>query len=93
MQMITQNKSVQFEMFSEEGNLAVAEIVKDAQQLNDINEGPVQLVLDWAINELYALSRKPGFEEASDTAVREAVLEQLNQGLTNERLDLIIVVY
>jgi hypothetical protein len=78
MQMITQNKSVQFEMFSEEGNLAVAEIVKDAQQLNDINEGPVQLVLDWAINELYALSKKSGFEEATDTAVREAVLEQLN---------------
>jgi len=78
MQMITQNKSVQFEMFSEEGNLAVAEIVRDAQQLNDINEGPVQLVLDWAINELYALSKKSGFEEATDTAVREAVLEQLN---------------
>jgi len=78
MQMITQDKSVQFEMFSEEGNLAVAEIVKDAQQLNDINEGPVQLVLDWAINELYALSKKSGFEEATDTAVREAVLEQLN---------------
>jgi len=77
MQMITQDKSVQFEMFSEEGNLAVAEIVKDAQQLNDINEGPVQLVLDWAINELYALSKKSGFEEATDTAVREAVLEQL----------------
>ena len=73
MQMITQDKSVQFEMFSEEGNLAVAEIVKDAQQLNDINEGPVQLVLDWAINELYALSKKSGFEEATDTAVREAV--------------------
>ena len=78
MQMITQDKSVQFEMFSEEGNLAVAEIVKDAQQLMDINEGPVQLVLDWAINELYALSKKSGFEEATDTAVREAVLEQLN---------------
>ena len=78
MQMITQNKSVQFEMFSEEGNLAVAEIVRDAQQLNDINEGPVQLVLDWAINELYALSKRAGFEEATDTAVREAVLEQLN---------------
>jgi hypothetical protein len=78
MQMITQDKSVQFEMFSEEGNLAVAEIVRDAQQLNDINEGPVQLVLDWAINELYALSKKSGFEEATDTAVREAVLEQLN---------------
>ena len=58
--------------------MAVAEIVKDAQQLNDINEGPVQLVLDWAINELYALSKKSGFEEATDTAVREAVLEQLN---------------
>ena len=78
MQMITQDKSVQFEMFSEECNLAVAEIVRDAQQLNDINEGPVQLVLDWAINELYALSKKSGFEEATDTAVREAVLEQLN---------------
>ena len=78
MQMITQNKSVQFEMFSEAGNLAVADIVKDAQQLNDINEGPWERVWDWALNELYALSRKPGFEEATDTAVKEAVYEAVS---------------
>ena len=77
MQMITQDQSVQFEMFSEEGNLAVAEIVKDAQQLNDINEGPFERVWDWALNELYALSQKKGFEEATDTAVREAVYDRL----------------
>ena len=77
MQMITQDQSVQFEMFSEKGNLAVAEIVKEALQLMDINEGPFERVWNWAENELYALSRKPGFEEASDTAVREAVYDRL----------------
>ena len=77
MQMITQDQSVQFEMFSEEGNLAVAEIVKEALQLMDINEGPMERVWNWAENELYALSRKPGFEEASDTAVREAVYDKI----------------
>ena len=78
MQMITQDRSVQYEMFSEEGNLAVAALVEEARELAGLDGpiNPMERAWNWLENELYALSRKPGFEEASDTAVREAAYDR-----------------
>ena len=64
-------------MFSEAGNNAVAKIVADAQQLNDVNEGPFERVHNWVMNELETLAEKEGFEEAVDTEVREMVFNAI----------------
>jgi len=58
-------KMIDYGMFSEAGEKAIAGIVKFAQDH----------YLDWAGVEgmLEQLSQKPGFEEATDTVVRENV--------------------
>lgn len=57
-------------MFTQEGNQAVQRIVDYAKgKLMTYNE---------TLPLLYALSNKPGFEEATDTAVRECVYAELN---------------
>ena len=63
-----------FGMFSTAGNCAVADIVREAQQLAGV-DGPVNprlQALSWMDTELAALADNDGFEEAYDTAVREA---------------------
>jgi hypothetical protein len=57
-------------MFTEAGNQAVQRIVDYATgKLMTYNE---------TLPLLYALSNKPGFEEATDTAVRESVYLAMN---------------
>lgn len=63
-----------FNMFSEVGNQKVSDIVAQAKQLSDVNEGSIELVYKWALNELAALACNVDFEEAEDTLVRESVL-------------------
>lgn len=63
-------------MFTEEGNIAVHEIVKVAYRIN----------IRWSVvmQMLTSLSRRKGFEEASDTAVRDEVWFALSGRLNNE---------
>ena len=63
-----------FGMFTTAGNCAVADIVREARELAGI-DGPINprlQALAWMDAELAALSDNDGFEEATDTAVREA---------------------
>ena len=64
-----------YEMFTSEGNQLVTQIVLG---------GPEQAKLiqferewEWKQNELHNLSYAEGYEEATDTAVREAVYDKL----------------
>lgn len=65
-----------FNMFTEAGNAYVARIVSRAHQLTDAGYD-IETVWNNALNELSALATKPGFEEADDTAVREAVYDSV----------------
>lgn len=62
-------------MFTDEGNVAVHEIVTVAYRIN----------ISWKIvmQMLESLSRVKGFEEASDTAVRDEVWFALSGRLNN----------
>ena len=60
-------------MFTKQGNAAVAKIVDEARALCEVSEYGYKSVWDWACNELEALARLEGCEEATDTAVRDAV--------------------
>ena len=64
-----------FEMFTDEGGFLVSRIADAARELAGVDgpENPTELALQWAERELLKLSRAEGFEEATDTAVREAV--------------------
>lgn len=64
-----------YQMFTAEGNAAVAAIVTRAQGMVE-NEG-LERVWNWVLNELEALGRTESFSEADDTAVREAVYNAL----------------
>ncbi len=63
-------------MFTDEGNIAVHEIVQVAYRIN----------IRWSVvmQMLNSLSRRKGFEEASDTAVRDEVWFALSGRLNNE---------
>jgi hypothetical protein len=62
-----------FGMFTTAGNSAVADIVREAQQLAGVDgpKQPLTQALEWMYNELKFLAEHH-FEEADDTAVREA---------------------
>ena len=64
-----------YAMFSEAGNAKVAEIVTKGLDLK-VNYD-VETVWDWAMDALERLARIPEFEEATDTAVREAVYQSV----------------
>ena len=64
-----------YEMFTAEGNDLVHRIVLAGQSLSKFD--PMERVWDWAQHELNKLSHAPGYEEATDTAVREAVYDRL----------------
>ena len=68
-----------YAMFTKEGNEAVHKIVTEALVLAGV-DGPsnaVEQAWNWALGELDAISRLEGTEEATDTAVREAVREAI----------------
>jgi|TARA_Y100000015_G_scaffold36640_1_gene38005 hypothetical protein len=64
-----------YAMFSEAGNVKVAEIVTKGLDLK-VNYD-VETVWNWALDALERLARIPEFEEATDTAVREVVYDRL----------------
>jgi len=66
-----------FGMFTVAGNCAVAEIVREARELSGVDGpiNPVQKAVEYLLNELEYLG-KEHFEEATDTAVREAALAE-----------------
>ncbi len=62
-----------YAMFTLEGNDLVHRIVLAGQALTKFD--PRERVWNWAEHELDKLACAEGFEEASDTAVREAVYD------------------
>ena len=64
-----------FGMFTTEGDFLVSRIAKAAKDLAGVDgpENPTTLAVEWAFRELDKLSHAEGYEEATDTAVREAV--------------------
>ena len=70
-------QTTDFGMFTVAGNCAVAEIVREARELAGVDGpvNPVQQAINYMLNELEYLG-KEHFEEADDTAVREAALAE-----------------
>jgi len=68
-------KTPYYEMYTDEGNAAVHEIVAVAYRIN----------ISWQVvmQMLEKLSNVKGFEEATDTAVRDAVWYALSRRLNN----------
>ncbi len=64
-----------YEMFTSEGNELVHRIVLAGQALAKFD--PFERVWEWTQHELHKLSYAEGYEEATDTAVREAVYDKL----------------
>jgi len=62
-----------FNMFTPQGDLLVGNIVEQALEMRD-SEG-VERVWDWTLSKLDVIASAKGFEEATDTAVREAVYD------------------
>ena len=62
-----------YNMFTPEGDLLVGNIVDQALAMVE-NEG-VERVWDWTVSKLETIASAKGFEEAADTAVREAVYD------------------
>ena len=64
-------------MFTYAGTCAVDEIVREARELAGIDgpHNPVEQACRWVMNELEVLARDH-FEEATDTAVREACYDR-----------------
>ena len=60
-----------YNMFTQDGNRKVAAIVSAAQALAKFEDR--ESVFNWSERELNNLSLREGYEEAMDTAVREAV--------------------
>ena len=67
-----------YNMFTQQGNEKVAALVETARNLADLDgpHNPVEQAWNWLLNELDALARDPAFEEATDTAVREAAYDR-----------------
>jgi len=63
-------------MFTKEGDALVHRIAVAASELADVDGpiNPVTQACQWALRELDKLACAEGYEEAEDTAVREAVI-------------------
>ena len=70
-----------FAMFTTEGNQLVARIAEAGRELAGVDgpQNPTELAVQWAFRELARLGSAEGYEEAEDTAVREAVYSYINQ--------------
>ena len=68
-----------YEMFTAEGNYMVERIATAGQRL--AAEDGVAAAWEWTVRELTKLAAAEGFEEAMDTAVREAVAADIELGL------------
>lgn len=67
---------VDFGMFTFAGESAVYGIVVSAEVLDDMGM-PEDEQIQFVLKSLERLAKQPGFEEATDTAVREATLTAL----------------
>lgn len=69
---------MQYNMFTKQGDLAVHKLVCEARELAGLDgpHNPLEQAWNWLLNELEALARDPAFEEATDTAVREAAYDR-----------------
>jgi len=65
-----------FAMFTAEGNELVTRIATAGLELTA--EDGAESAWAWTVRELEKLATAEGFEEATDTAVREAVYEFIN---------------
>jgi len=63
----------EYGMFSKSGDLLVGNIVEQALGMKE-SEG-VERVWDWCLSKLEVIASAKEFEEATDTAVREAVYD------------------
>jgi hypothetical protein len=68
-----------YEMFTAEGNYMVERIATAGQRL--AAEDGFDAAWAWTVRELTKLSTADGFEEAMDTAVREAVAADIELGV------------
>lgn len=68
-----------FAMFTQEGNQLVARIAEAGRELAGVDgpQNPTEQAWNWAVRELEKLSCAEGYEEAMDTAVREAVYNHI----------------
>jgi hypothetical protein len=66
-----------FAMFTPEGNQLVERIATAGRELAGVDgpNNPTELAWNWCLRELEKLGTAEGFEEATDTAVREAVYD------------------
>ena len=64
-----------YNMFTQDGNRKVAAIVSAAQSLAKFED--VERVWNWTEIQLHDLSQRSEYEEAMDTAVREAVYDAI----------------
>lgn len=72
--MATEN----FDMYTDRGNAAVALIVQEARnEMRSIGPSHYEIGWSYAKRHLGYLAKQPGFTEANDTAVREAVFRAL----------------
>ena len=69
---------MQYGMFTKQGDAAVHQLVQQARELAGVDgpHNPVEQAWNWLLNELDALGYVEGFEEATDTAVREAAYDR-----------------
>ena len=67
-----------YNMFTKQGDAAVHALVEQARELAGLDgpHNPVEQAWNWLLNELDALGEQAGFEEATDTAVREAAYDR-----------------
>ena len=68
--------NLDFGMFTHAGESAVYGIIVAAEVAADMGM-PEDEQIQFVLNSLERLAKQPDFEEATDTAVREAVLEAL----------------
>ena len=69
---------MEFGMFTAEGNQKVAALVDQAREYAGVDGPlqPVEMAWNWLLDALEDLAEQPGFEEAMDTAVREACYDR-----------------
>ena len=70
-----QTEGSMYNMFTQDGNRKVAAIVSAAQALAKFED--VERVWNWTEIQLHDLSQRSEYEEAMDTAVREAVYDAI----------------
>ena len=72
-------------MFTQEGNTLVERVVQAGAQLQAQGDSQQQ-VIDFVLARLEVLSHGEGFEEATDTAVRELAIQKVVDSFQNDAI-------